>query len=35
MDIENLSINENLTLNPLPQKLYCTVCKITLHHILN
>ncbi len=30
MDIENISINENLTLKQLPQTiLYCTVCKIT------
>ena len=31
MDIENISINEKLTLKPLPKtKLYCTACKITL-----
>jgi hypothetical protein len=30
MNIENISINENLTLKPLPRPiLYCTVCKIT------
>ena len=30
MNIENISINEKLTLKPLPKPiLYCTVCKIT------
>jgi hypothetical protein len=38
MDSENISINEILTLKPLPQTiLYCTVCKITfiLHLKMN
>jgi hypothetical protein len=30
MNIENISINEKLTLKPLPKPIfYCTVCKIT------
>ncbi len=34
MNIENISINEKLTLKPLPKPiLHCTVCKITLYHI--
>ena len=27
MDIENIFLNENLTLKPLPPKSYCKVCK--------
>ncbi len=30
MDIKNTSLNEHLTLKPLPRPiLFCTVCKIT------